>query len=194
MGMNCVLATQRLRIRRAQAADARFIYTLWTTPEIMRSVGFPKGLSITIDEVREQIEGSPDSEFGSLLIVLSQEPNEAIGQARIGLPDAEGICEPDIKLDPEFWGNGYGKELWPALIDYAFLHSSAKIVQGTPNCSNLASVRMQMGAGMVKVDEGVFESHLNMQPDTAPVPYYKLQITREQWQSRRQIDSGKDSV
>ena len=120
MAMNCVLATQRLRIRRAHATDARFIYTLWTTPEVMRFVGFPKGLSITIDEVREQIEGSPDSEFGSLLIVLPQEPNEAIGQAKIGLPDAERICEPDIKLDPEFWGNGYGKELWPALIDYAF--------------------------------------------------------------------------
>ena len=47
---------------------------------------------------------------------------------------------------------------------------------------------------MKKVDEGVFESHLNTQPDTASVHYYKLQITREQWQSRRQIDSGKDSA
>ena len=29
-----------------------------------------------------------------------------------------------------------------------------------------------------KVDEGVFESHSNMQPDTAPVLYDELQITR----------------
>ncbi len=37
-----------------------------------------------------------------------------------------------------------------------------------------------------KVDEGVFESHLNMQPDAAPVPCYKLQITRAQWKAQRE--------
>jgi len=155
----------------------------------MRFVGFPKGLSITIGEVREQIEGSPDSEFGSRLIAELLETGTPIGQCKLGAIDADGICEPDIKLKPTYWGNGYGKELWIALVDYAFTRSSAKVVQGTPNRDNLASVRMQMGAGMVKVDEGVFESHLNMQPDTASVPYYKLQITREQWQSRREMQS-----
>lgn len=78
------------------------------------------------------------------------------------------------------------------MIDHAFIHSSAEIVQGTPNRANTASVRMQQSAGMVKVDEGAFESHLNMQPDTAPVPYYELQITRGQWKSRREMRFEKD--
>jgi|GEM_PF-6454189 len=37
-----------------------------------------------------------------------------------------------------------------------------------------------------KVDEGVFESHSNMQPDTALVPYCELQITRAQWKAQRE--------
>lgn len=190
--MNHVLVTQRLCIRRAQAEDAAFIHSLWTTPAVMHFVGFPKGLVVMIDEVRKTIPGGPDSEFGALLIVSIQETNEVIGQCKIGTPDAEGICEPDIKLKPAYWKNGYGRELWAALIDHAFTHSSTKIVQGTPNRANTASVRMQQGAGMTKVDEGVFESHLSMQPAAVPVPYYKLQITRQQWKSRREMQSDKD--
>ena len=194
MDMNHVLATQRLRIRRAQATDAEFIHTLWTTPEVMRFVGFPKGLSITIDEVREQIKSSPHSNFGSRLIAELYDTQVRIGQCKIGVPDADGICEPDIKLDPEFWGNGYGEELWKAMIDYAFENSPTSVVQGTPNRGNTASVRMQQGAGMIQVDEGVFEPSTTLHPQAISVPYCKFQITRNQWQSRRQMHSGKDSA
>lgn len=55
-------------------------------------------------------------------------------------------------------------------VGYVFQHSSAGIVQVTPNRANIASVGMQQGAGMTKVDEGVFESHLAMQEDAVPVP------------------------
>ncbi|MFC2108384.1 GNAT family N-acetyltransferase [Candidatus Bipolaricaulota bacterium] len=184
--MEKVLTTHRLVVRRAGMADAEFIHGLWTNPDVMHFVGFPRGLAISVDDVREQIETSPDSEFGSRLIAELLETGTPIGQCKLGAIDADGVCEPDIKLKPAHWGNGYGKELWIALVDYAFTRSSAKVVQGTPNRDNLASVQMQMGAGMVKVDEGVFESHTEMHPGAVPVPYYKLQITRQQWKSRRE--------
>ncbi len=178
------LRTARLGVRRAKAEDAAFIHSLWTAPDVMRFVGFPKGLAVTIGDIRRQIESSPDSKFGSLLIAELLETRLPMGQCKISAPDENGICEPDIKLKPEYWGNGYGRELWRALIDYAFIHSSAEIVQGTPNRANTASVRMQMGAGMGKVDEGVFKNSQSAHPDAVPVPYSKLQITREQWKSR----------
>jgi len=175
------LRTLRLGLRHARERDASFVHALWTSSDVMRFVGFPNGLAITIDEIKTTIERGLDSEFGSLLIASLLETNQVIGQCKIGTPDAEGICEPDIKLKPEYWGNGYGRELWPAMIDYAFAHSAAKIVQGTPNRANAASVRMQLGAGMIQVDEGVFANHPSPHPGAIPVPYYKLQITREQW-------------
>lgn len=187
-----LLRTTRLGIRRVRTADAPFIQALWTTPDVMHFVGFPNGLAITIGDVRRQIESGPDSEFGSLLIAELLDTGLPIGQCKIGTPNADRTCEPDIKLKPEYWGNGYGKELWRALIDYTFQHSSAEIVQGTPNRANTASVRMQLGAGMIKVDEGVFEPNLTLHPDAVPVPYYKLQITREQWKSRCETGSDKD--
>ena len=175
------MQTSRLGIRRATIEDATFIHALWTMPAVMRFVGFPEGLAITVNEVQEGIERDPDSEFGSRLIVELRSTQVPIGQCKIGAPDTDGICEPDIKLSPEFWGNGYGSELWAAMIEYAFAHSSADIVQGTPNRANIASVRMQLGSGMIQVDEGVFQNLRSPHPGAVAVPYYKLQITREQW-------------
>ena len=177
------LTTRRLGIRTAHPSDAEFIHGLWTSPDVMRFVGFPEGLAITVSEVRKGIERDPDSEFRSRLIVELRSTQVPIGQCKIGTPDSEGICEPDIKLKPEYWGNGYGSELWAAMIEYAFAHSSADIVQGTPNRANIASVRMQLGSGMIQVDEGVFPNLRSPHPGAVPVPYYKLQITREQWHS-----------
>ena len=182
--MASVLLTSRLRVRRAESTDAEFIHSLWTSPDVMSFVGFPKGLTTTVNEIEKQSECGSACDLGALLIAETLEPNVLVGQCKMGAPDADGICEPDIKLDPKQWGNGYGKELWAGMIDYAFTHSSVTIVQGTPNRANIASVRMQQGAGMVKVDEGVFEPNLTLHPDAVPVPYYKLQITRERWLSR----------
>ena len=185
------LRTSRLGIRRAVAKDAAFIHALWTMPAVMRFVGFPQGLAFTANEIEKGFASSRKSDFGSLLIAAHLETAQQIGQCKIGAPDSDGISEPDIKLHPKFWGNGYGRELWKAMIDYAFVNSSASIVQGTPNKANAASIRMQMGAGMVRVDEGVFSNHSSPHPGAVPVPYYKLQITREQWLARQGVNRGK---
>ena len=192
MSYSYFLKTARLGIRRAQATDAMSIHDLWTNPVVMQCVGFPNGLAITVDEIRKGIERSPDSEFGSLLIANSLETGLPIGQCKIGAPNSDGVCEPDVKLRPEFWGNGYGRELWEALIEHAFTNPAVHIVQGTPNRANTASVRMQLGSGMVQVDEGVFSNHPSPHPGAVPVPYFRLQITRKQWQSLREMQFDKD--
>jgi RimJ/RimL family protein N-acetyltransferase len=184
------MQSARLGIRRATVKDAAFIHTLWTMPAVMRLVGFPQGLSLSVGEIEKGIASSPNSEIGSRLIVTLLETAEQIGQCKIGVPDTDGICEPDIKLLPAYWGHGYGKELWAAMIDYAFLNSSAHIVQGTPNQANLASIKMQKGSGMIQVDKGVFPRHPGPHPGAIPVPYFKLQITRAQWLTRQRTHKG----
>ena len=182
---NCYfIQTARLGIRRADAADAEFIHALWTSPEVMKYVGFSQGLPITVEAVRRQLCEGPEGEFGSRLMVEDLVSGDRIGQTKLSIPDEHGICEPDIKLHPSTWGKGYGRELWHALIDYAFEHSDARTVQGTPNRSNTASVRMQRGAGMIQVGEGVFETHIGKVPGAIPVPHYVLHISREAWEAQ----------
>jgi len=179
-----VFFTQRLSVRWATSKDADYIHSLWTSPDVMKYVGYPRGLSIDVDEVRSQIERDQGGNFGSRLIVEDRRTGERIGQTKLGIPDENGICEPDIKLHPDHWGMGYGSELWSALIDYAFTHPDTRIVQGTPNRNNTASVRMQMGSGMEKVAEGEFSNEGSPHPGAVSVPHYVLHITREQWMNK----------
>ena len=178
------LMTDRLAIRQATAEDANYIHSLWTSPDVMKYVGYPRGLLIDVEEVQSQIERDGGGEFGSRLIVEDRRTGERIGQTKLGIPDENGICEPDIKLHPDHWGVGYGSELWTALIDYAFTHPETQIVRGTPNRSNIASVRMQRGAGMETIAEGEFSNEGSPHPGAVPVPHYVLHISREQWMEK----------
>ncbi len=168
-------------MRPAEPGDAAFIHRLWTCPEVMKFVGYPQGLPCEVAEVHQQIERTQGQAFGGLLIVERQRDGLPIGQAHLSVLDEDGICEPDVKLDPVVWSNGYGKELWVALVSYAFAHSDAAAVQGTPNRENAASIRMQCAAGLQQVGEGVFTNPIRGRSEGVSVPYLRLVIRRDQW-------------
>ena len=55
-----------------------------------------------------------------------------------------------------------------------------------PRVENIASIKMQEAAGMVRTGEDVYEFPESMRDFTMPVHCYIYKITREDWQ-RRQI-------
>ncbi|MCX6092835.1 MAG: GNAT family protein [Candidatus Bipolaricaulota bacterium] len=174
--------TPRLVVRAAVAEDALFIEALWSDPRVTCHVGFPLGIPSARDDVPRRIRRGDG--LTALLIAEERESREPIGQCMLGALDSCGTCEPDIKLAPPFWGLGYGRELWAALVDQLFLESSCTIVRGTPNIANMASIRMQESAGMRRVGRGVSEFPASMQAFTAPVPHFVYEITREEWKRR----------
>jgi len=95
------LTTCRRRIHIGRSEDADF-HSLWTNPNVMRFVGSPQGLAASVAEVREGLESDSESEFGSALISKLLETKAPIDQGKIGRPDAEGLCEPNIMLKPAF--------------------------------------------------------------------------------------------
>jgi RimJ/RimL family protein N-acetyltransferase len=175
--------TPQLIVRVATSGDASFIVLLWSDPRVVRHVGFPRGIPTAAEDVPRRIERGKG--LDALLIAELRASREPIGQCMLGTPDACGTSEPDIKLHPSFWGRGYGRELWAALIDQLFRHSPCAMVRGTPNIENTASVRMQESAGMRRVGGGTFEFPDSMKPFTEPVPYALYEITREEWDCRR---------
>jgi RimJ/RimL family protein N-acetyltransferase len=174
--------TSRLVVRPAAEKDASFIVALWSDPRVTRLVGFPFGIPTAAGDVPRRIRRGDG--LTALLIAEERESRGPIGQCMLGAPDSRGACEPDIKLAPPFWGRGYGRELWAALVDQLFLGSSCTIVRGTPNIANLASIRMQESAGMRRVGEGVSEFPASMQAFTTPVPHFAYEITREERKRR----------
>jgi ribosomal-protein-alanine N-acetyltransferase len=180
-----VFETQRLYIRPAIPEDIELYIKLWTSPEVMHQVGFPKGLRVNRDELVDRLSSPMVLEFERLLVVVRKSDEKTVGECMMHLPDEAGVAEPDVKLLPEFWGKGYGSEAWKGLVAYLFDHTDCKVVQSTPNVNNLPSIKMMEKAGGLQVDEAVHEFPENMRDFTVPVHYYVYHVTRETWEALR---------
>jgi len=185
-----IIETPRLSIHLATVQDAPLVHALWTDERVMRNVGFPSGLPMSLEDICDDIRGRADNEFSQLLIVHVKPSGEAIGQCSMGLPDEQGISETDVKLLPTYWGRRFGVEIKRSLVDYLFMHTDCDAVQATPNISNPASIKMQEAVGGVRVDEGVYEFPEAMRNFTTPVHYVTYRVYRQAWQqSRLNIES-----
>ena len=173
-----VFETDRLRVRAARPDDVELIHSLWSDPRVMTFVGFPQGLPTSQAEIRSQIERDASRPYRRLLIAEQACDGQAIGECKLGAPDEEGVCEPDIKLLPAAWRRGYGRELWKAMIDVLFREADCRIVQGTPNIANAASIRMMESCGMSRVGRGRCEPPESMRQFATAVPHYVYRIDR----------------
>ena len=176
-----VCETPRLVIRLATRKDATLVHSLWTDPRVMANVGFPNGLPVTVEQLRENIARRGKSAFQQLLIVELKGSGQPVGQCLMSLPDENGISTTDIKLLPEFWGNHYGVEVKRALVSYLFEHTFCVAVEATPNVGNTASIKMQEAVGGVRVSEGIFRFPESMRAFTQPVHHYVYRVYRKDW-------------
>jgi len=176
-----VFETARLRVRLATEEDAEFYFGIWTDSSVMRFVGYPHGLRITLQEVRDAIRSAGNSPFERRLLVVLKETGQRIGDARMHPPGPDGVARTDVKLVPSAWGHRYGTEVKAGLIQYLFAHTDCRAVEGTPNKGNLASIRMQEAVGGVCVGEGVFEFPEEVRDWTRPVPHFVYHVRRSDW-------------
>jgi ribosomal-protein-alanine N-acetyltransferase len=181
--MEILFETQRLVIRRAGPGDQDidFFLRLWNDPQVMRFVGFPYGLELSRAQVQAVLERPAQSGLNGRLVAMRRSDGAIVGECKLGEPDSDGLSETDVKLLPEFWGQGYGTEIKRGLLRYLFTHTECKIVQATPNVLNQASIRMQEAVGGVRTGEGVFEFPPEQAGRRVAVHYYTYQVYREDW-------------
>jgi RimJ/RimL family protein N-acetyltransferase len=174
--------TERLLVRLADEGDLNLFDELWHCTSVMWNVGFPNGLPMTRDAIGALLkkQGNDDEVFGKRLVIEFLETGTKIGEAKLGKPDEDGISEPDVKLLPAFWGQGYGREVMGAILSYTFENSETKIVQTTPRVTNVGSHRMVEAYGGVRVaEEQVFEVPDGKEGVMQEVPYYTYHVRRE---------------
>jgi RimJ/RimL family protein N-acetyltransferase len=181
-----VFETERFRVRLADETDIASFYSLWTDPQVMANVGFPQGLPITMEEMKEKPFKKGETVFDQLLVIELKENGEWIGECKLATPDEEGISEPDIKLLLSHWGMGYGSEIWSGLVSYQFNHTACKAVQTTPNVENTAAIRLYEAAGAVREGEDVYHFPDSMQDFTTPVHCYIYRLYRVDWQRNQE--------
>jgi RimJ/RimL family protein N-acetyltransferase len=185
--VDILFETPRLCIRRAQPdeADTAFFLRLWNDPQVMRNVGFPYGLRLDAVQVRQALERGlqqgDERRLDACLVAVRKDTGQVIGECKLGTPDAQGLSETDIKLLPEFCGQGYGTEIKRGLLSYLFTRTECLVAQATPNIDNLASVRMQQAVGGRRVGASTYEFPPEMQSFTCPVHCHIYQVRRDDW-------------
>ena len=146
----------------------------------MKFVGFPNGLNITKEEIKNIILNQDVSEFDQALIVKSK-IGDKLGECKLGKPDKNAISVTDIKLFPQYRNKGYGKEIKTALVEYLFNNTECIGVKATPNKNNIASQKLQESIGAKRISEGKFVFPQNMKSYTIDVEYYEYIVFKDDW-------------
>lgn len=184
-----IIQTSRLIIRKAEPSevDVEFYYKLWTNGDVMKNVGYPTGLRTSREKILDQIErNAPKNEYDALLLAVTRDSGEIVGECKLGKPNDEGTCYTDVKLLPDHWGNRYGVEIKQALVDYLFTNTECKEVEATPNVANIASQKMQEAVGAKRVGEEVYKFPPEMADYTCDVHHFTYILNRETWEAVRQ--------
>lgn len=172
--------TKRLYIKKAELndKDINFLVRLHNMPEVMKYVGFPKGLGTNFDREWKATEKNYNNDNARLLI-YRKDNDICIGACKIGIPNKEGFCEIDYKLLPEFWGKGFGSEIIKGLANFIFNVKKYRGIQTTPNQQNIASQKICEKIGMKRVKEDIYRAPKE-KTNMVDVPFYLYRILMEE--------------
>ena len=142
---------KNLCIRNADADDCVQLAKWWNDGSVMAHAGFPHGLGITVEQIREQIAQDSDSSKRRLIILYKGSAIGEMSYYNLG----NNIAEIGVKIcNPDYQDKGLGRVVLSMLIRELFSRGYTKIILDT----NLKNVRAQhvyelLGFQKVRVNE-----------------------------------------
>jgi RimJ/RimL family protein N-acetyltransferase len=151
MTMELIFATERLIIRRIQAADADACHEWMSDPQVARyEYWAPYTLEKTRAEMAELARVTPGTiGVWNLHGACLKETEEIIGCVLIRMNDeVNRQAEIGFHFHPAHWGRGYAREAAAGLIAYGFETMRAHRIHGVADARNAASIRVMERLGM----------------------------------------------
>lgn len=139
------------RVYLAHHRDPEGLYALWSDPRVMTSVGWPRGLGLSRQEVKDWIASrypvTDPAEQNYRLAVYSRHDHSFLGETALGFFGRPLPTEPDLKLLPQYWGQGFATEVVQLVTRFLFTMTPATVIQFTPNVNNAAAIRVYEKCG-----------------------------------------------
>ncbi len=152
-----IFASPRLTIRHLQVDDFAAFHEMQSDGDVMRYV---TGSGLTDQENERQLfeciqkYGSPQNEFRVWAADMKM-TQQFVGTCALVINDS-GENEIGYRLLKRYWGQGLGKELAKALIDYCLCDRDLDRIVAHADIRNLASIRI-LESTMTFVQESVHE-------------------------------------
>lgn len=140
-----VLSSNRLTLRPVQRDDQAFIFNGLSHPEVIRYYGVSYDTFEATSDQMDWYEQLHQNGTGAWWLVLEASTNRFLGAGGLNdLAEDHRKAEIGFWLLPEAWGNGYMKEAFPLILNYAFHHRNLHRIegfvdQGNANCKRALS-------------------------------------------------------
>ena len=166
---------ERVNIKLTEKKDLKNILNLWNNGDVMKWVGFPEGLNISVEKIQEWFSSVQKSELANHYVVFNKNNlfcgelfyMKNIEHKRAGL---------DIKFLLESQGKGLATEAFNIFIDFIFKkEEKIDAVWTEPSKNNMAARGLYARCGL---------SEKERPDDMEPADSY-WELSREEW--RRNI-------
>jgi RimJ/RimL family protein N-acetyltransferase len=116
-----LLKKDNLTIRNATIEDANLLCSWWNDGKIMAHAGFPNGLGITEDSIKEKLLTDSDDKYRRLIIEVDSFPVGEMSYRNIGNSTAEiGIKICNFEKQDRGYGSCFLKMLIRKLFDFGY--------------------------------------------------------------------------
>lgn len=161
------IETERLIIRSPKESDADFYKNLWADGEVMKYVGFPRGIDANMDDIMSRIK-SPNPEENRL-VAEEKSSGEVIAESGWGVdheyPFENGrkCAGLEIKVKRSHWQKGFATEILNAVIDHVFKNTDFTVVFVDPNIENIGANMLYKKLGFKPVGKPVLHNSKRIQ-------------------------------
>lgn len=149
------VATERTVLKAPTAADSMFVVEMLTDDSVRTFLGGRASFAV-VEWVKAH---SLAPQWGTFVVHLPEAdlPGERQRIGMVALEDWRGDLELSLQLLPEFWGQGYARELSEAVLEWAWANSDARSIIAVSHADNARAVAAMERLGFV--EDRRFEEH-----------------------------------
>jgi RimJ/RimL family protein N-acetyltransferase len=144
-----LLQSERLRFRIPAEEEYELLHTWWLDPTVMMLQSVGAALLKDRDSIVEMFRAwSRNTENGFGYAIALKETNQLIGHVALwGITVKDQCANLGIILNPQLWGQGYGKESLILVLRYSFQELNLHRIQLEVLADNTRAIRCYSNAG-----------------------------------------------
>jgi 2-hydroxy-3-keto-5-methylthiopentenyl-1-phosphate phosphatase len=136
----------RIALCRIDQARQKHFESLWESGEVMRFAGYPSGLGWTRARY-DQYWKAKENDKRSIHLALENSAGLFMGEAFMAFPNDNAECHHDLKLLPQFWGQGLAFEAWNIILEKAKSRWPDSTSVVTPSIENKRAIKLYSKLG-----------------------------------------------
>lgn len=165
---------QKVIIKSTEEEDLKDIQNLWNNGEVMKWIGYPNGLNVSVVKLKKWLEKINKSSIRKSFVVSELTTKSFCGELFYEIDKEYNRAGLDVKFLPEAQGRGLGTESFKLLIKYIFENEpTVEAVWTEPAPNNIHAKKVYEHCGLKQSKQPVYMEHRELY----------MELTRENWQA-----------